>query len=212
MNGETTPAATAQAIEAPPAKPADPAAEAADPADGAGPVRGQEDHRRPGPAARADGGRPAGPRPSPGRGRARPGQDDGDQDAGGLRRRRLQADPVHPGPRSGRPGRHPDLQPEDRRVQHLARARLHQPPPRRRDQPCPGQGPERAARGDAGAPGHDRPRRPSRCPTRSSSWPPRTRSRPRAPTRCRRPRSTGSCSRSWSATRARPRNSSSSSG
>ena len=156
MNGETTPAATAQAIEAPPAKPADPAPSPTRP-DGAGPVRGQEGHRRPGPAARADGGRPARPRASPGRGRARPGQDDGDQDAGGLSRRRLQADPVHPGPRSGRPGRHPDLQPEDRRVQHLARAGLHQPPPRRRDQPCPGQGPERAPRGDAGAPGHDRP-------------------------------------------------------
>ncbi len=33
---------------------------------------------------------------------------------------------------------------------------LRQPPARRRDQPGPGQGPERAARGHAGAPGHDR--------------------------------------------------------
>ena len=41
-----------------------------------------------------------------------------------------------------------------------------------------------------------------RSPHRSSSWPPRTRSRPRAPTRCPRPRSTGSCSRSSSATRS----------
>ena len=55
-------------------------------------------------------------------------------------------------------------------------------------------------------------RETSRCPARSSCWRPRTRSRPRGPTRCPRRRSTGSCSRSWSATRARPRNSSSSSG
>ena len=86
------------------------------------------------------------------------GQDDGHQDAGRGDRRRVQADPVHPGPRPGRPHRDPDLQPEDGRVQHLARSRLHEPAPRRRDQPGAGQGPERAARGDAGAPGHDRPR------------------------------------------------------
>ncbi len=73
-------------------------------------------------------------------------------------RRRVQADPVHAGPRAGRPRRHAHLQPEDRRVQHLARPGLHQPAARRRDQPRAGQGPERAARGDAGAPGHDRAR------------------------------------------------------
>ena len=38
-------------------------------------------------------------------------------------RRRVQAHPVHPRPRPGRPRRHPHLQPEDGRVQHLARAR-----------------------------------------------------------------------------------------
>ena len=43
--------------------------------------------------------------------------------------------------------------------------------------------------------------------TRSSSWRRRTRSRPRAPTRCPRRRSTASCSRSSSATRPRPRSS-----
>ena len=53
---------------------------------------------------------------------------------------------------------HAHLQPEDRGVQHLARARVHQPPARRRDQPRAGEGAERTARGDAGAPGHDRPR------------------------------------------------------
>ena len=41
---------------------------------------------------------------------------------------------------------------------------LHQPAAGRRDQPRAGQGPERAARGDAGAPGDDRPRDASRCP------------------------------------------------
>ena len=49
-------------------------------------------------------------------------------------------------------------------------------------------------------------------PTRSWSWPPRTRSSPRARTRCRRHRSTGSCSRSSSGIRRPPRSSSSSSG
>ena len=101
----------------------------------------------------------------------------------------------------GRPRRHAHLQPEDRRVQDLARPGLHEPAARRRDQPRAGQGPERAARGDAGAPGHDRPRDASRCPTRSWCWRPRTRSRPRAPTRCPRRRSTASCSRCSSATR-----------
>ena len=41
---------------------------------------------------------------------------------------------------------------------------VHEPAARRRDQPRPGQGPERAAGGDAGAPGHDRPRDASGCP------------------------------------------------
>ena len=50
-----------------------------------------------------------------------------------------------------------------------ARPRLRELPARRRDQPRAGQGPVGAARGDAGAPGHDRPRRPSRSRRRSSS-------------------------------------------
>ena len=51
-----------------------------------------------------------------------------------------------------------------------------------------------AARGDGGAAGHGRRRRRGRCPTRSSSSRRRTRSSTRAPTRCPRPSSTGSCS------------------
>ena len=128
--------------------------------DGEAPVRGQEGHRRPGPPARADDRRAARPRSPARRGRAGPGQDDGDQDAGPGDRRRLQAHPVHAGPRAGRPRGDADLQPEDGRVHDLARARVHEPPARRRDQPRAGQGPVRAARGDAGAAGHDRPRHP----------------------------------------------------
>ena len=58
-----------------------------------------------------------------------------------------------------------------------------------------------AAGGDGGAPGRRSRARPTRCPTRSWSSPPRTRSSTRAPTRCPRPSSTGSCSSSRSATR-----------
>ena len=119
----------------------------------------------------------------------------------------FQAHPVHARPGARRPRRDAHLQPEDRRVQHLARSGLHQPPPRRRDQPRARQGAERAAGGDAGAPGDDRPRRAHPCPIRSWCWPPRTPSRPRAPTPCPRRRSTASCSRCWSVTRRRPRNS-----
>ena len=45
---------------------------------------------------------------------------------------------------------------------------LLQLPARRRDQPRAGQGAVGAARGDAGAPGHDRPRDATRSPSRSS--------------------------------------------
>ena len=67
--------------------------------------------------------------------------------------------------------------------------------PGRRDQPRAGQGAVRAARGDAGAPGHDRRNAPTRCQSRSSCSRPRTRSRARAPIRCPRRSSTGSSSR-----------------
>ena len=127
-------------------------------ADGAPAVRGQEGHRRPGPPARAHDRRPPRARPSARRGRARAGQDDGHQDARPGDRRRLQAHPVHAGPGAGRPRRDPHLQPEDRRVQHLARPGLHQPAAGRRDQPGAGQGAERAARGHAGTPGDHRSR------------------------------------------------------
>ena len=53
-------------------------------------------------------------------------------------------------------------------LRHRARAGVLQLPARRRDQPRPGQGPVGPARGDAGAPGHDRPGELSRSPGRSS--------------------------------------------
>ena len=80
------------------------------------------------------------------------------------RRRHVPAHPVHARPGARRPRGHPRLQPEDRRVQHLAGARLREPAPGRRDQPRAGQGPERPARGHAGAAGHDRARDPSGAP------------------------------------------------
>ena len=106
--------------------------------------------------------------------------------------------PVHARPAARRPHRHADLQPARRRLHRQARAGLRQPRPRRRDQPRAGQGAERAARGDAGAPGHDRRRDATRCPSRSSCSPRRTRSSRKAPIRCPRRRSTASCSSSAS--------------
>ena len=133
-----------------------------------------------------------------------PRQDADDQDPRRRPRRLVQAHPVHARPDAVRPRRDPHLPPGQGLVRRRAGPRLRQLPPRRRDQPRAGQGPVRAARGDAGAPGHDRPRHVQGARPRSSSSPPRTRSRPRAPTRCPRRRSTGSCSRSCSTTRTPP--------
>ena len=93
--------------------------------------------------------------------------------------------------------------PDYGRLRHRARPGVLQLPARRRDQPRARQGAVGAARGDAGAPGHDRPRDAPRAASRSSCWRRRTRSSPRAPTRCPRRRSTASCSSSSSATRHR---------
>ena len=71
---------------------------------------------------------------------------------------------------------------------------LHQPVPRRRDQPDAAEDAGLAAGGDGGAAGLGRGHARARCPSRSWSPPPRTRSSTRAPTRCRRRSSTGSCS------------------
>ncbi len=87
---------------------------------------------------------------------------------------------------------------------------LHQPPPRRRDQPRPAEDAGGAARGDAGAAGDDRGATRACSSARSSCSRPRTRSSTRARTRCPRRSSTASCCGSRSATR-RARTSSASS-
>ena len=97
----------------------------------------------------------------------------------------------------------PDLLPSDVTGSSLFEARrapvrrgpgVHEPAPRRRDQPRHAADPERAARGDAGAPGAPSRGRPTACPTRSSSSRPRTRSSSRGRSRCPRRSSTGSSS------------------
>ena len=63
-----------------------------------------------------------------------------------------------PGPRAVRPRRHAGLPPRHRPLRHRARPGLRQLPARGRDQPRAGEGAVGAARGHAGAPGHDRRR------------------------------------------------------
>ena len=124
------------------------------------PVRDPPRDRRPGRDARADPRRPAVRRPPPPRGRPGPRQDADHQDPG------------------GRPGRHASSASSSRRTSCRptssarastardgafdvgARSGVRELPARRRDQPRAGQGPVRAPRGDAGAPGHDRRRDP----------------------------------------------------
>ena len=122
----------------------------------------------------------------------------------------LPAHPVHAGPAALRRDRPVDLQPEDPGVRVPAGPDHEPGRPRRRDQPGDAQDPVarcssawRSARRRSTA-------RPTRCPIRSSSSPPRTRSSTRARSPCPRPSSTGSCSGSASATRSRSRRSSSS--
>ena len=112
----------------------------------------------------------------------------------------------------------PDLMPSDitgtevlhedratgaRQLRFVPRPDLRQPRAGRRDQPHAAQDAGRAAGSHAGAAGHGRRPPASRCPTRSSCWPRRTRSSRKAPIRCPRRSSTASCSRSSSAIRRR---------
>ena len=180
--------------------------------DGAPALRGQEGHRRPGPPARADDRRAPGPRPPPRRGRAR----------AWPRRWPSRRSPTSIGGDFKRIQFTPDLVPAD-----LVGTRIYNQKTGEfttslgpvftnllladEINRAPGQGPERPARGDAGAPGHDRPRDPPGArpvPRAGDPEPDRDRGHVR---RCPRRRSTGSCSRSSSATRRRPRSSSSSS-
>ena len=69
-----------------------------------------------------------------------PRQDPGRQDAGPDAGDRLPAHPVHPRPAAGRPRRHADLRPAQRRVPGPQGAGVHPPAARRRDQPRARQG------------------------------------------------------------------------
>ena len=86
-----------------------------------------------------------------------------------------------------------DLRRADRAVRVPRGTGLHQPAARRRDQPHPAEDAGRAARGDGGAAGQRRRHAAAAARSRSSSPPRRTRSSTKAPTRCRRRSSTGSC-------------------
>ena len=141
-----------------------PAAEPVDHRDAArgGARRGQAGDRRPGRDARARARLPRRRRPPPDRGRARAREDADDQDDRGRARRHVPARPVHARPRAERSRRHADLPARHGRLRHRGRPGLLQLPARRRDQPRARQGAVGAARGDAGAPGDDRPRHASR--------------------------------------------------
>ena len=81
---------------------------------------------------------------------------------------------------------------EKQRLRVQARRGLRQRRGRRRDQPGQPEDPVRAAGVHGGAAGHRRRHDVPAAARRSSSSPPRTRSRWRAPTRCRRPSATAS--------------------
>ena len=148
--------------------------------------------------------RPARRGPRDHRGLPGRGEDDAGEVARALARRRLLADSVHARPAALGRHRRQRLQPAHERVRVPARPGLRQRPPRRRDQPRLAEDPGRAARGDAGEPGHDRRRVAIRSSARSSCSRRRTRSSTRARIRCRRPSSTASRCGSRSATRRSP--------
>ena len=84
------------------------------------------------------------------------GEDADDQDAGRRDPRGFPAHSVHAGSSARGPGRHDDLQPENRRFHAEEGPDFHESRSGRRDQPRARQSAERAARGDGRASGHDR--------------------------------------------------------
>ena len=123
------------------------------------------------------------------------------------RRRHDRPDPVHARPAADRRDRAVGLRPARAGVRVPARAGVHEHPARRRDQPRDAADPERAARGDGGAPDHGGRRVAPPRRARSSSSRRRTRSTTRASSRSPRPSSTASSSRRRSATRSPTRSS-----
>ena len=150
----------------PPAELTGPAVRGAHP--GTGDLRGQAHHRRPGPAGRADAGRPAGQGARAARRCARCRQDAGGGDLRQGGRRHVRTHPVHPRPGAHRHRRHPHLPPGQGGVRHRARPGGGQLPARRRDQPCARQGAVRAARGHGRA--QDLDRRQDVPAARTRSW------------------------------------------
>ena len=168
-----------------------------------GAVRARDRPRdlRPGRGGRSDPDHPALRRPRAAGRRARPGQEPAGGDAGRRAGPGHQARAVHPGPDAGRHHRQRGAGRDRRPAQLPLRARPGVLPVAdgRRDQPRQPAHPVGAAAGDAGAARGGRRRRASRCRARSTCWRRRTRSSRRAPIRCRRRSSTGSCWRSTSA-------------
>ena len=114
-------------------------------------------------------------------------------------RPRLPAHPVHAGSASQRHHRQLPLRSARGPLRVPPGAGVHQSPSRRRDQPRHAQDAGRAPRGHAGVAGHGGGAVVFAVASRSSSSRPRIRSSWRAPTRCRRRSSTGSCCASPSA-------------
>ena len=121
----------------------------ADPADADGALRRDSVRRVEGPRALRL-------RPPAARRRPRRRQDADRDDAGAGDLGEVPARAAHARPAAGRHPRHAHLRRQDVDLPHRAGAGLHQHPARRRDQPRDAEDAERAARGDAGAPGHAR--------------------------------------------------------
>jgi len=113
-------------------------------------------HHRPADARRSAAGGVDRQRPRAARGRSGARQDVVLENASGGHAGALPAPPVHARHATRGHRRHADLQPAGWPLRHQARADLHQSGTRRRDQPRTRKGPERPARGHAGAPGDDR--------------------------------------------------------
>jgi MoxR-like ATPase len=144
---------------------------------------------------------PADQRPRAARRRSRSGQDARRAHAGGHAACQVPAHPVHARPSAGGCHRHHGVSSEGRHLHPAPRAHLCQSGAGGRNQPRSGQGAKRPARGHAGAAGHHRREHPTSCPTPSWCSPRRTPSTKKAPTRCQKPSSTASCSKSASPTR-----------
>ena len=167
---------------------------------------GGQGRRRPGRHRVRPRDRAARRRPRPARGRAGRGQDPARQGAGRRPRPRLHPGAVHPRPDAVGRDRPADLHERRRHRERpgtSASGRARSSPtcssPTRSTARRPRPRPRCSRRWRSGrSPSRDRP---ARCPTRSSSSPPRTRSSTRAPTRCPRRSWTGSCSSCTWATR-----------